>query len=318
MLIGTGCAGSLTLPNVPTEKLTLPEAPVVYATTKQLLLNDNQINNSLTVPVLAAWFDTEHILIVEKNQGTSYQIWKQNVINGERTFITSCAIQLQFLAVAPNQEALLLIAEQDLYVLPLVTTQLTRIHEGVLSAQWSLDSKRIVFNTTDNRLLLQQIGLEFKLDTPLVLLTETVASPIFLDERTLAYEGQWENMVTIIANDLITQETKPLTSLRFVQADANSVVRLSPNSELLLYSRQDNNTGDNNIWVIHRNKDVPKLILTKANAPIWSKTNDRIYYFSAGALWQASDNGFDKIQLNQQALFVAAPTSLISNLAPSL
>lgn len=313
VLTGCGLPFSKDIVATPTVTVVIPEHPLLYVQNERLWLSDATGGNATQLSGVAgsvstpAWIDQTNILYTVA-VGEGYETWLEDLTTRKTIHLTDWKAKPTFLAVAPNHAAVVVLVEQELYVVALANSQRIRIHEAVLNAAWSPSSQQIIFTTQDGRLLLQDIGLDFTLDSPLVLLEQTIAAPLFLDDHTIAFEAIWEEQYTLLTLDLVTQVITPLTSLRFNStASSTTSLSLQPDGEQILYTRLDDATQELNIWTLHRIKDAPKLILTKAHYPLWSTDSDNIYYLIENELWRSTNNGFDKTKIADSVTAVATP-----------
>ncbi len=318
-LLLVGCSITTTPSTNTKSNLTIevPENPVLYVQNQQLWLAGNAVEDTQQLPTLGgavsnvAWVNDHQIIYTVAVSGR-YQTWLQDFTTGQSRYLTDWRIVPEQLLASPNQAAITVLSDGALYVVALADGQRSRIHEGVVAQAWSPTGQQIVFTTTDGRLLLQDISFDFSLDTPLELLSGSVTAPVFLDEHTVAYEGQWEGHYTIVALDLINQTTTALTSLRFDATDANHTsIQPQLDGEQILYTRTDDTTNESNVWFIHRSKDAPKLILTKVEHPAWTQDPNLIYYKMGDALWRATSSGFNKVKVAESVAIFATPNYIV-------
>lgn len=299
----------------PPVALVIPDQPMLYVQNDLLWLSDGNADNATQLADVAgamstpAWIDETHILYTVA-VGNVFETWMEDLVTRKTTHLTDWRTAPSHVTVAPNHAAITVLVEHELYVVALATGARARIHEAAIAEAWSPSSQQIVFTTQDGRLLSQDIGLNFTLDTPVTLLEQMVAAPLFLEEHIVVFEGAWEDYYTVLTLDIITKIITPLTSLRFSSADVTAThLSLQPTGNQIVYTRSDDTTHELNVWMINREKDLSKLILTKAYQPLWSTDPNILYYFMDHNVWRSTTSGFDKIKILSSITALATPVS---------
>lgn len=330
-----GLAGcSLTTPEnqVNNPVFQLPVDPIAYIQNDQVWLassdgtSQTQITSDSFSHFSPVWFPNTTSLLYGVDSGDYYELWMYDVTQGQSKFILASKQQPQEISIAPNSKYLLYFEGDNLYLFDIESTSGIRLHEGAIDATWSPDSKSILFTTNDQRVLLQDFSIKSELTDPKVVLEEEIRKPQFVDQNTIVYEARINedginNEVTLKEFDLVTLESKPISSLRFSEFGATDII-IEPDGKRALYIRPDDVTLLANIWLVHLSKDLPKLILTNVQTPIWSQLSDTIIYVDSAVkendtvvpvIYTATTSGLNKTSVIENAHSVVSGANSQSN-----
>lgn len=333
----TGCSSNTYSNKVSTTQSTaersIPTNPVVFVRDGQVIVSDatgetqQDITDDAYVHSAPIWLPDEETIVYVTQINSHFELWKHNVRTNASELLIGLTNEPMQLAASPNGLYLLYIADDNLYVLDFETGLTERMYEGVLSASWSFDSKKIVYATTDTvsggqRLLLQEFGINGSLTDAVVLLDQAVVSPVFLNARTVLYEADWDGQYTVLALDLDTVTAEPFTSLRFNALDTAASILIEPAGRRVLYSRHDDATEQSNVWMIDPSNTTTSLVLTNVAGAIWSSEAERIFYVDLQpdeenvllpAVYSATAAGLQKQEVSANSHSVVSPVYTHSN-----
>lgn len=323
----TGCSPVVSNPVTQVSDYAVPSDPIAYIQDNKLWVSAHDGTGANVVSkddkeyFAPVWFPNQTTLLYGVVTDDYYEIWIQDLPNGQPEFLFASRTRPQDIAISPNNQFLTYFEGETLHLFNIELRERTRLHEGALAVSWSPDSKAIVFNTTAGSLLLQDFTLQEELDDPAVILDAAVVDPTFVDTRRIVYEAQVEDGSTLVELNLANLETQPLTSLRFDAVDKSANLILEPNGKRLLYIRTDEITLLPNVWIVYVDKDLPKLVLTNVYNVTWSTQHDTLYYQDsaviAGAtipvIYSATAAGLNKTKILPAAHSVASPAVSISN-----
>lgn len=322
-----GCSLTTTNDQVNNQVFELAVDPIAYIQNDQVWLadsdgtNQTQITNDSFSHFSPVWFPNKTSLLYGVNTGEYYELWMYDVTQSQSKFILATKQLPQEISVAPNSKYILYFEGDNLNLFDIESTSGIRLHEGAVDAAWSPDSKSILFTTNDQRVLLQDFSIKSELTDPKVVLEEDIRKPQFVDQNTIVYEGSVDNEVTLKEFDLVTQTSKPISSLRFSEFGATDII-IEPDGKRALYIRPDEVTLLANIWLVHLSKDLPKLILTNVQTPIWSQLSDTIIYVDSvikendtvvPVIYTATASGLNKTSVIENAHSVVSGASFQSN-----
>ncbi len=323
----TGCISSTEVVNV--DSWELPSHPIAYIQDGALYVSDSfgenrkNISSSDTEHFAPVWLPGAEEIMYGTITDDYYELWKYSFVSDERTFVIGTRNKPSHLQIANSGKFLLYQEVDNLFLIDLETLERTRLHEGIQEAAWSPDSKAIAFLTSDNRVLLQDFTINAELDDPSELFTDDILSLTFLDERTLLFEGEYEGEYTLLAYNLATQLVEPFTSLRFTQPANDVVMQLEPNNgDRIIYVRPNDTTLLPQVWMLHIDKDVPKLALTNVYGVSWSSHLDMVYYIESSVdddgnilptIMSATAAGLNKTIVIENGHSIASPVQYVSN-----
>ena len=207
-----------------------------------------------------------------------YEIWEYTFATQSSRLLATHTANPTQLRVAPNGQYLTYVVADVLYMTDLTAATSTRLHEGARDSAWSPNSRRIVYATTDDRILVREFDVEGSLTDPETLLDQAATALIFTDNHTLVYSGAYDTGFTLLEYNLNDDTVVPLTSLRFTTATTTDRIQLDATGERLLYERADDITKQPVVWLVYTKKDVAKRLIESAVNAVWSNTEDTIYY----------------------------------------
>lgn len=327
-----GCSLTATTNQVDNQDFQLPVDPIAYVHNDHIWLagsdgsSQTQITNDTFIHFSPVWFPNKTSLIYGVNTGQYNELWMYDVARGQSKFILGTKKVPQHISIAPNNKYVLYFEGDSLYLFDIESASGIRLHEGAVDATWSPDSKSILFTTNDHRVLLQEFSIKSELTDPKVVLEEEIRKPQFVDQNTIVYEARIDedgvdNEVTLKEFDLVTQESKSISSLRFSEFGAIDII-IEPSGKRALYIRPDDVTLLANIWLVHLSKDLPKLILTNVQRPIWSQLSDTIIYVDSAikendtvvpVIYTATASGLNKTRVIENAHSVVSGANSQSN-----
>lgn len=305
----------------------LPVDPIAYIQNNEVWVaaSDGSQSYQITQDGLThfspVWFPNTSRLVYGVISGDYYQLWSQELPQGEPVFLFATKQEPYRISISPNSQFLLYFENQNAFLFDTENRKGTRLHEGVVDAAWSPDSKSIVYTTNDNRVLLQDFTINAELSDPIVLLEQEIRKPQFIDQNSIIYEGKIDEQVTLMELDMLTLQSAPISSLRFPELGVIDIV-VEPGGKRALYIRPDEVTLLSNIWLIHLTKDLPKLILTNAHTPIWSQLSDTVIYIDSSindagevipVIYTATTSGLHKTPIIENAHSVVSGANPRSN-----
>ncbi len=305
----------------------LPANPIAYIQDDQVWVassdgaNQTQLTNDTFAHFSPVWFPDQTKLLYGVSTGKYNELWTYDLTQGQFEFVLATQLVPRTISISPNNQFILYFEGETLQLFDIESNSGIRLHEGAVDATWSPDSKSIVFTTNDNRVLLQDFSIKSELVDPTVLFEGEIRKPQFVDQNTIIYEGKIDEEVTLIEFDLVTSESKAISSLRFADFGAIAII-VEPNGKRALYIRPDEVTLLSNIWLIHLSKDLPKLILTNVQTPIWTQLSDTIMYIDSTisdngevipVLYTATAAGLNKTEIISNAHSVVNTASATSN-----
>lgn len=261
--------------------------------------------------------DGSGVLYVQQNQ-TYFELWRYSLAERTTEFITATSVLPTHLVIAPNSRFVLLTLEDVLFLIDLSTKTQTRIHEGVTDYAWSPSSRRLIYQTTDDNLLSRSFTVTGELEEPEIILTQPLRSPVFLSERELVFEAlNADSQYTIMRYTLDTAELTAVTTLAFETAAPTVMLRLSPEQEQLVYARAAAPDETNQVfstWLIHLQKDAPKLLVQESTVPVWSEDGSALYYGTKEQkLYRLSATGLNKTLISPTGSAITTPANQGSN-----
>lgn len=327
-----GCSLTTTKEQVNNRVFQLPVDPIAYIQNDQVWLagSDGSVQTQITDDSFShfspVWFPNKTSLLYGVDTAEYYELWMYDVAQGLSKFILATKQLPQEISIAPNSKYILYFEGDNLNLFDIESTSGIRLHEGAVDAAWSPDSKSILFTTNDQRVLLQDFSIKSELTDPKVVLEEDIRKPQFVDQNTIVYEAKIDesgedNEVTLKEFDLVTQTSKPISSLRFSEFGATDII-IEPGGKRALYIRPDEVTLLANIWLVHLSKDLPKLILTNVQTPVWSQLSDTIIYVDSvikgndtvvPVIYTATASGLNKTSVIENAHSVVSGANSQSN-----
>lgn len=227
------------------------------------------------------------------------ELWRYTLSTQTSDLLATHQTPITALRIAPNGQYVCYLVDETLYLTDLTTATTNRLHEGVVAVAWSPNSRRIVYATTDERVLVREFDVAGQLTEPEVLLEQAATALTFVDNHQLLLVGPHVNEYAVLLYNLNTTALTPVTSLRFnAPSSAAEKLWFDAKAERILYQRSDTNdagVAQPMVWLLYLKKDVAKQLFTDGSDAIWSNIENEIYYqtLNPPAIVQSSSTGLN-------------------------
>lgn len=248
-----------------------------------------------------------------------YELWRYTLSTQTSDLLATHQSPVTALRIAPNGQYVCYLVDETLFLTDLTSATTTRLHAGVAAAAWSPNSRRIVYATTDERVLVREFDVVGQLTEPEVLLEQAATALTFVDNHQLLLAGPSADEYAVLLYNLNTAALTAVTSLRF-SAPSGTAEKLwfDAKARRILYQRGDTNdagVAQPVVWLLYLEKDVAKRLLADGNNAIWSNIENEIYYqtLTPAAIVQSSTTGLNHTEFVTGGSAVTSSLTLSSN-----
>jgi hypothetical protein len=317
----------------PTTLTAQPIAPVelAYVLNDQVMVYDADTNQHLAVtveqsstatnatsqPVL---FGSGNALMFVQTVGAAtsqpyYELWKYDLLVQTGELLATHQAWPHRLRISPNSQFVTYLVDDVLYLTDLKAATTTRLHEGATDSAWSPNSRRVVYTSSDQRIIGREFNVDGGLTDPETLLEQAASTPLFSSNQQLLFAGQDDTEYTILAYNLNTAAVTPVTSLRFATPPTQATLRLDDTGERILYTRSSDAAAASTVWLIYLEKDIAKPLVEVVSGGVWSNNEDEIYYqtLEPAAIWASPVTGLSHTIFVASASAITTPLTLGSN-----
>ncbi|MFH0818628.1 MAG: hypothetical protein V1898_01405 [Patescibacteria group bacterium] len=339
LLILAGC--SLNEP-VNTENvrptISVSENSLAYVSDEQIYVHDiNQgkiynITDDQLTHSSPLWVEAGKRLVYITKRNDFYELWEHDLQASDKQLIWGSKEPALFTNIS-NDRLWLVYAEADgCFLINRKEKKVQRFADKCEQVAWAKDDKKFVYIQNDTLYLLE-INLQLEIDKPTTLYSGEINSPVFLDNKTLAFvsvninepeeiaDSENQNPDTETEPEIITQpdtydvyqlslidkSSQRITNINFSELGEN-YLEFSPNQDYLVLNHL---VSEPQTWLINYSETkTAKQILSNVNEVVWSVKGDQIYYVSnvepnakqpIYSLMSASKDGLNKKEISPDA-----------------